>query len=124
MSRIVTGDAGEPFCLFCAIVEGTVPAAIVAESDLTIGFRDINPVAPSHILIIPRRHIVDAAAIDGADGPLLADMLTLAQQLAAAEGISGSGYRLVFNVGDDAGNSVPHLHLHLVGGRGLAWPPG
>jgi histidine triad (HIT) family protein len=111
-------------CLFCKILDGSVPSAEVASSEGTYAFRDVSPVAPTHVLVIPRRHITNAADLVPADGDLLAEMVTTAQAVAAAEGIAESGYRLVFNVGDDAGNVVPHLHLHVVGGRRLAWPPG
>jgi histidine triad (HIT) family protein len=111
-------------CLFCRIVAGEIPATVVAESDMLLAFRDIAPAAPLHLLIVPKSHVRDASALDASHGPLLASMLTLANELAESEGVAQSGYRLVWNVGDDAGNSVPHLHLHLLGGRVLAWPPG
>lgn len=111
-------------CLFCRILEGSVPSAEVASSEGTYAFRDISPVAPTHVLVIPRRHIANAADLVAADGALLAEMVTTAHAVAAAEGIADSGYRLVFNIGADAGNLVPHLHLHVIGGRQLAWPPG
>lgn len=111
-------------CLFCAIVAGTIAGSIVYENELVVVFRDIAPAAPSHVLIVPRSHVIDAAAIGESDGPLLAAMVKAATKIANDEHIADSGYRLVFNVGEDAGNSVPHLHLHLIGGRRLAWPPG
>jgi histidine triad (HIT) family protein len=110
--------------LFCKILAGEVPSDEVASTDETFAFRDINAGAPTHVLVIPRRHVESAAAITEQDGPLLAEMIRTAQQVAAQEGIAGSGYRLVFNVGDDALNSVPHLHLHVLGGKRLGWPPG
>jgi histidine triad (HIT) family protein len=113
-------------CLFCRIVAGEIPATIVHTSDLTVAFRDLNPTAPVHVLVVPRRHIENAGAIEATDGEVLAEMLTTARHVAEAEGIGlpDHGYRLIFNVGPDALNSVPHLHLHVVGGRTLNWPPG
>jgi len=113
-------------CLFCRIVAGEVPADFVHATDTTVAFRDINPVAPVHVLVVPRRHIMNAAAIERADARDLVDLVTTAREVARAEGIDGHdrGYRLVFNVGADALNSVPHLHVHVIGGRSLTWPPG
>lgn len=107
-------------CLFCRILAGELPAEVVASSDLSFAFRDINPQAPTHVLVIPRRHIDDAAAIGPQDGEDLADMLVLARQVAESEGIAERGYRLVMNVGKDAQNSVGHLHMHVIGGRSLS----
>ncbi|MCU1460386.1 MAG: hypothetical protein JWO37_461 [Acidimicrobiales bacterium] len=104
-------------CLFCRIIAGEVPSEEVVSTDTTYAFRDINPQAPTHVLVVPRRHIDNAAAITAADGGVLAELVTTAQRVAAAEGIAESGYRLAFNIGDDALNSVPHLHLHVMGGR-------
>ena len=112
------------FCLFCGIVDGTIPATIVSESDRTLAFRDIKPVASTHLLIVPKAHVTDAAVLGAAHGELLGAMFEEAARLAVVEGVSENGYRLVFNVGEDAGNTVPHLHLHLIGGRQLTWPPG
>jgi histidine triad (HIT) family protein len=111
-------------CLFCRIVAGEVPADVVARTPATIAFRDMDPQAPTHVLVVPTEHIDDAAALDTGHAALLAELLTTARSVAEAEGVVESGYRLVFNVGDDAGNTVPHLHLHVLGGRTLAWPPG
>lgn len=111
-------------CLFCRIVAGEVPSTAVAETETTFAFRDISPAAPTHVLVVPRRHIDTAATVESEDGPLLADMLLTAQAVAEQEGIAASGYRLIFNVGEDAMNSVPHLHLHVLGGRRMGWPPG
>ena len=116
-----TPNAGE--CLFCRIVDGRIPASVVAEHPLALAFRDINPTAPTHVLVIPRRHIPHAGAITADDADVVAAMFLVAQRVAAADGIDGRGYRLVFNVGEDSGNSVDHLHLHVVGGRRLGWPP-
>jgi histidine triad (HIT) family protein len=111
-------------CLFCKIIDGSIPSSEVAGSPNTYAFRDISPVAPTHVLVIPREHITNAADLQSSHGELLAEMVTTAQAVAASEGVAASGYRLVFNVGDDAGNLVPHLHLHVIGGRPLGWPPG
>jgi histidine triad (HIT) family protein len=111
-------------CLFCRIARGEVPASIVHQDEQVTGFRDINPQAPVHLLVIPNRHIGSAAELEPAHGPLLAALVGAANRLAAQEGIAGTGYRLVFNVGADAGMAVPHLHLHVLGGRRLGWPPG
>ena len=109
-------------CLFCGIVAGEVPADIVHTDDLTVAFRDINPQAPVHVLIVPRRHITDAGAVTPGDAEELTALVTAAKAIADGEGIGGPdrGYRLMFNVGPDALNSVGHLHLHLIGGRTLA----
>ena len=114
----------EPDCLFCRILAGEVPSEEVTSTERTYAFRDVNPVAPTHVLVIPRDHVADAAAVGPAHAETLAEMLTTAQEVARKEGLEDRGYRLVFNVGEDASNSVGHLHLHLIGGRRLAWPPG
>ncbi len=111
-------------CLFCKILAGDIPSEEVASTETTYAFRDINPGAPTHVLVIPRRHVESAATVTPADAELLADLLVAAQDVARREGIADSGYRLVLNVGDDALNSVPHLHLHVLGGKRLGWPPG
>ena len=110
-------------CVFCGIAAGDVPSDQVCSSDHALAFRDLSPVAPSHVLVIPRRHIDNAASLRPVHAEVLADMFELATKVAELEGLEG-GYRLVFNVGDDAGNTVPHLHLHVIGGRKLSWPPG
>lgn len=106
-------------CLFCQIVAGERPSSEVDTSDTTYSFRDISPAAPTHVLVVPRRHITDAGDLGPSDGGLLADLVAAAQRVARIEGIAESGYRLVLNVGDHALNSVPHLHLHVLGGRQL-----
>jgi len=105
-------------------VAGDVPSSEVLSTDATYAFRDVDPGAPVHVLVVPRRHVADVAALGPADCGLLAELLATAQAVARAERIDTTGYRLVFNVGDDARNSVPHLHLHVLGGRALGWPPG
>jgi len=111
-------------CLFCRIVAGDIDADIVRSGELTVAIRDINPQAPVHILIIPKEHLASAADLTPAHGPLLVELTTAAQWLAASEGIAQSGYRLVSNVGRDGGQTVDHLHVHLLGGRQMRWPPG
>jgi histidine triad (HIT) family protein len=111
-------------CLFCKIVAGDVPSTEVHATERTFAFRDIEPTAPTHVLVVPREHIAHAGDLTAGHGEVLAEMFTTAQAVARAEGIDGSGYRLVFNVGEDALNSVPHLHLHVIGGRRMSWPPG
>jgi histidine triad (HIT) family protein len=109
-------------CVFCGIVAGEVPAQVVMETETIVAFRDISPAAPVHVLVVPRRHIDDAASVPPGEGALLEAMLAAARQVAVQEGIDGPdrGYRLIMNVGPDAMNSVPHLHLHVLGGRSLA----
>jgi histidine triad (HIT) family protein len=114
----------DPACLFCKIAGGQIPTTLVHEGERLVAFRDINPQAPVHVLIIPREHIASLAEATEGQGELLGEMLVLAGALARSEGIATGGYRAVINTGTDGGQSVPHLHLHLLGGRGLGWPPG
>ena len=111
-------------CLFCKILAGDIPADVVHETEGTLAFRDINPTAPTHVLVIPRVHVENAMEVKAEHGAVLAEMLFTARRVAEADGIAEGGYRLVFNVGQDSGNTVPHLHLHVIGGRGMSWPPG
>lgn len=116
-------------CLFCRIVAGDVPTTTVARTDHTYAFRDLAPAMPTHVLVVPTEHITNAAAITGAHADVMAELFTTARHVAEAEGLidadgEGRGYRLVLNVGPDALNSVPHLHLHVLGGRPMTWPPG
>jgi histidine triad (HIT) family protein len=111
-------------CLFCKIVAGDVPADKVAESDHIVAFHDINPQAPTHVLIIPKDHYPDLAALAGSDGALLTEIAVEAARVAESEGIADSGYRVVFNTGPGAGQTVFHVHAHVLGGRRLEWPPG
>ncbi|MFJ5773296.1 histidine triad nucleotide-binding protein [Streptomyces sp. NPDC093094] len=116
--------AGEPQedCLFCKIVAKHVPATIVRETDTTVAFRDINPQAPTHVLVIPKVHHADAARLAAAEPEIAADVLREAQAVADAEELDS--YRIVFNTGSGAGQTVWHAHAHVLGGRGLQWPPG
>ncbi|MFZ0215329.1 MAG: histidine triad nucleotide-binding protein [Candidatus Dormiibacterota bacterium] len=109
-------------CTFCRIVGGELPATVVARADGVLAFQDLNPKAPLHVLVIPERHLASVHDIE--DGGLLRRMHELARRVAEERGVAESGYRLVFNVGPDAGQSVFHAHLHVLGGRPLAWPPG
>src|SRR5580693_10333307 len=108
-------------CLFCRIVAGEIPSDIVHETATTVAFKDITPAAPLHVLVVPRRHIVDASTVSAEDGPVLAEMLLAARSVADAAGVAtpDRGYRLVFNIGPDALMSIPHLHLHVLGGEPL-----
>jgi histidine triad (HIT) family protein len=113
-----------PDCLFCKIVSGQVPATHVIETENTLAFRDINPQAPIHVLIIPKRHYRDLADLAAADAELLAEVAGQAHEVARADGIAETGYRVVFNTGSNAGQTVEHAHAHVLGGRPMAWPPG
>lgn len=114
----------EADCLFCKIAAGEVPAKAVRETDRTFAFRDINPQAPTHVLVIPKEHHPNVASIAAVAPDLLAEILITAGEVAAAEGVAESGYRVVFNTGPQAGQTVHHVHAHVLGGRGLTWPPG
>jgi histidine triad (HIT) family protein len=111
-------------CLFCRIARGEIPADVVHRDDDVLAFRDINPRAPTHLLLMPIRHIESAAELTEAEGPLLGRLFAVAAQLARDAGVADHGYRLVTNSGPAAGQSVPHLHFHLMGGRSMGWPPG
>jgi len=113
----------DPECLFCRIAAGEIPSDRVHEDDDVIAFRDIAPRAPTHVLVIPRRHIADAHALTDDDAELLAKLFAVVRRVADAEGLE-RGYRVVTNVGPESGQTVAHLHLHLLGGRPMAWPPG
>ena len=114
----------EQDCLFCRILDGEIPADIIHESESTVAFRDLNPQAPTHVLIIPRRHIATINDIEPDDEELIGSLYSAAKQVARQEGLTEDGYRVVMNCGEGAGQSVFHLHLHLLGGRPLNWPPG
>ncbi|MGY1687183.1 histidine triad nucleotide-binding protein [Geodermatophilus sp. SYSU D00867] len=116
-------------CLFCRIVAGEIPADVVHETDRTLAFRDVNPQAPTHVLVIPKQHHATVGLLVGADPQLLADVVAAAHAVAIQEGLASEdgtepGYRLVANTGPQAGQTVHHLHLHVLGGRDLHWPPG
>jgi histidine triad (HIT) family protein len=134
MASLMTGSGGEtvedgrrvrdPDCLFCRIVAGEIPSDRVLEDEQVVAFRDISPRAPTHILLVPREHIPSSRSLTEGDGPLLAHLFVTADGIAAREGIAGAGYRLVVNTGSWGGQTVRHLHLHLLGGRAMSWPPG
>ena len=109
-------------CLFCRIVSGRIPAALVYENDHAVAFRDVDPKAPTHVLVIPREHVASLAA--ATDGAMLGALLLAAREVAIVEGLTETGFRIVINSGDHAGQTVHHLHLHVMGGRAMHWPPG
>ena len=111
-------------CLFCRIVAGAIPSTRVYEDDLVVAIRDIAPRAPTHILLLPREHIASALDLTDADAPVVGRILAAAADIARSEGIAEAGYRLVSNVGRWGGQTVDHLHVHLMGGRAFEWPPG
>lgn len=111
-------------CLFCRIVSGEQEADVVAEGDSWLAFRDINPQAPTHVLVVPRRHVGSVDELDDADRDLAGELLLAARRVAREEGVADDGYRLVANSGRRAGQSVLHLHFHVLGGRSMKWPPG
>jgi histidine triad (HIT) family protein len=111
-------------CLFCRIAAGEIPSKKVHEDDRIIAFHDIDPKAPVHVLIIPRKHIASVVQLDESDAGLMGQMLVVARDLAKKLGMSEHGFRCVVNSGPDAGQSVDHIHLHVLGGRNLKWPPG
>jgi histidine triad (HIT) family protein len=114
----------EPNCLFCKIIEKKIPATIIQEDELAIAFADVNPQAPFHVLIVPKKHIVDIHSITLSDRELIGHLFFVARTIAAKNGLDKGGYRMVINNGQDAGQTVFHIHLHLLSGRLFAWPPG
>jgi len=111
-------------CLFCRVIAGEIPGDFVHQDDLVVAIRDISPKAPTHLLLMPREHVVSAADLTDAHGPMLGRLFAVGAQLARDAGIADGGFRLVTNAGPGAGQSVPHLHFHLMGGRSMGWPPG
>ena len=122
MADKTTGDGRDSACIFCRIARGEVPGQMVAHNKEMAAFRDLNPQAPVHILIVPTKHV--KSLDDATDFELLGRMLALAAAIARQEKISKTGYRMVINTGKDGGQSVDHLHIHLLGGREMSWPPG
>lgn len=114
----------ESDCLFCGIARGEVDADLVREDDDVVVFRDINPQAPTHLLVIPREHIPSLDDLDESHGDVIARMHVVAAEVVRDEGLAGNGWRAVINVGEQAGQSVFHLHMHVLGGRAMRWPPG
>ena len=119
-----SGRSRDPDCLFCKIVAGEIPSTAAAEDDAVLAIRDIAPRAPTHVLLISREHIASAAELTDTDGPMLGRLFALAAEIARKEGIVDGGYRVVTNIGTWGGQSVDHLHFHLMGGRPFSWPPG
>jgi histidine triad (HIT) family protein len=117
-------DRSVPECLFCGIAAGEIPATVVLDGKRVIAFRDVNPQATTHVLVIPRDHYPNVADLAGAGDGLLDELITEAHRVAVTEGIAGSGYRIVFNTGPEAGQTVGHVHAHVLGGRPMTWPPG
>jgi histidine triad (HIT) family protein len=113
----------DPDCLFCKIVSGEIPATVVHETETTLAFRDLEPQAPTHVLVVPRSHYSNAAALAAGEPGTAADLFDAAREVAEKEGLD-NGYRLVVNTGPDAQQTVFHLHVHLLGGRAMSWPPG
>ncbi len=111
-------------CIFCRIAAGEIPAKIVRQDEDTVAFRDLNPQAPTHVLVIPRRHVPSTNVLEPGDAELVGKLFLAAKEIAREAGVAASGYRMVMNAGPNAGQSVDHIHLHVLGGRGLAWPPG
>ena len=111
-------------CLFCKIVAGQIPATIVFQDDHVVAFKDITPRAPTHVLIVPRRHVASLNDLVADDDALVGEMVRAAAAIAREQGLAERGYRTVFNCNADAGQTVFHIHLHLLGGRTMAWPPG
>jgi len=111
-------------CIFCRIVEGAIPAKIVCQDDLVLAFEDVNAQAPVHMLVIPKRHVAAVQDCQDGDQALLGHLLLTCSKVAALKNLAASGYRIVTNTGADGGQSVFHLHLHVLGGRHMAWPPG
>jgi histidine triad (HIT) family protein len=111
-------------CLFCRIVAGEIPGAVVYENDHVVAFKDINPQAPTHVLIVPRRHIASLNDLEPADDAIVGELVRTAAAIAKKNGHAEGGYRTVFNCNADAGQTVFHIHLHVLGGRKMTWPPG
>ncbi|HEX6589460.1 MAG TPA: histidine triad nucleotide-binding protein [Longimicrobiales bacterium] len=111
-------------CIFCGIGRGEVPARTVLENEDVVAFHDLNPMAPTHVLVIPRRHIESIDAMTADDVDLIGRVFAAAKEVARQEGLAADGYRLVTNIGANGGQTVPHLHVHVLGGRHMKWPPG
>jgi histidine triad (HIT) family protein len=122
MDRSMNGRITDPDCLFCKIVAGQVPATVVADEESVLAFRDIDPKAPLHVLVVPKDHHADVNTLAHADGATLAELVKLGSRIAADE--AGGEFRLVFNTGPSSGQSVFHVHGHVLGGRDMGWPPG
>ena len=124
MNAEAPGPRRDPSCLFCKIVAGEIPSTKVAEDDIVLAIRDIAPRSPTHVLVMPRDHIASAADLTDADARVVGRIFATAAAIAREEGIAEGGYRIVTNVGAWGGQTVDHLHVHLLGGRAFEWPPG
>jgi histidine triad (HIT) family protein len=116
--------SNDPDCIFCKIATGQIPANVVYQDAQATAFRDINPQAPVHVLVVPNQHIANSAVLEADHDAIVGSLVRTAAEVARREGVASSGYRLVINTGQDAQNTVPHLHIHLLGGRPMTWPPG
>ncbi len=114
----------DPDCIFCKIVGGQIPAGIVFQNDQVTAFRDVNPQMPVHVLVVPNQHIANTEALEPEHDTVVGAVIRAAREVARREGLSERGYRTVINTGPDASNTVPHLHVHVLGGRSMSWPPG
>lgn len=114
----------ETDCVFCRIVRGELPSETVLEEDDLVAFRDLNPQAPTHVLVVPRRHIASVNELEAGDAELAGRLILAGRRVAGEEGLADGGYRLVLNTGSDGGQTVDHVHLHVIGGRRMTWPPG
>ena len=114
----------DPDCIFCKIVGGQIPAEIVFQNDQVTAFRDVNPQMPVHVLVVPNQHIANTEALEPEHDTIVGAVIRSGREVARREGLSERGYRLVMNTGRDANNTVPHLHMHVMGGRTMGWPPG
>lgn len=114
----------DPECIFCKIADGQIPASVIYQNEQVTAFRDINPQMPLHVLVVPNEHVANTEALEPEDDALVGAVVRAAREIARQEGVSARGYRLVFNTGPDANNTVPHLHMHMLGGRAMSWPPG
>jgi histidine triad (HIT) family protein len=120
----MTTPPSDPDCLFCKIVSGDIPATIVFRTDQVTAFRDINPQMPTHVLVVPNRHLDGTEVLEPEHDASVGAVIRAAREVARREGVAERGYRLVINTGADANNTVAHLHLHVLGGRRMSWPPG
>jgi len=123
-TTVISAGLTDPDCLFCKIVVGQIPATFVYRAERVTAFRDINPQMPTHVLIVPNQHVANTEALEPEHNALVGEVVRTSREIAKQEGLSERGYRLVINTGPDAQNSVPHLHVHLLGGRPMSWPPG
>ena len=114
----------DPECIFCKIADGQIPASVIYQNEQVTAFRDINPQMPLHVLVVPNDHVANTEALEPEYDALVGAVVRAAREIARQEGVSARGYRLVFNTGPDANNTVPHLHMHMLGGRAMSWPPG